>query len=268
MKEEKGMTIKKVCKEIKHTDCVQTWIGLDDRGSLWISTGSAASSEEWKPILFNQMYKGYYPECHFTAIGATENDYVAAGIGEDGLPYVFRSLMGGVWESINLVCGNQLSGYQRVLGRIVEILYDVKTRQLFMPCDNGELLTIPDCPKCAKIQKLTDEKIVKGSFSEDRRYIILITDKGKELRVGHEEAVQIRISPDYADKRINEGGVLVDLRKMQEDDVEDWLDTQPKDKFIAFICHYGVQADRATKLARKKGYENAYSLGGARLQFN
>lgn len=265
--EEVGMIIKRVCKETEHSDSSLTWMGLDDQGSLWISKGSSTSGEEWKPVLFNQTYQGYYPECRFTAIGATEKDYVAAGIGEDGLPYVFRSLMGGVWESVNLVCGSRLFGYRRASGRIVEILYDLRSKQLFMPCANGELLTIPDCPKCAKIQKVTEERIAGGAFSEDYRHMILMTETGHKLQIGLEEAVQIRVSPDYADQKIKEGGVLADLREMEEDDVGDWLKTQPKNRFIAFICHYGVQADRAARYAREKGYEKAYSLGRARLQF-
>lgn len=57
-----------------------------------------------------------------------------------------------------------------------------------------------------------------------------------------------------------------DLKKMQVDDVEDWLRTQPKDRFIAFLCHYGAQADRAARYAREDEYREAYSLGGARMQ--
>lgn len=57
-----------------------------------------------------------------------------------------------------------------------------------------------------------------------------------------------------------ENGVLLDLRKIDEDEVEDWLSNQPKDKFIVFECEYGVRSDRAAIFVRNKGYNQAYSL--------
>lgn len=77
---------------------------------------------------------------------------MAAGIGEDGLPCAFRSLLGSVWE-------------------------------------NGELLIIPDCPKCAKIYRVSEERIVGGHFSEVGRNIILITAVGNEVEIKKDEAL-------------------------------------------------------------------------------
>lgn len=260
------MIIKKICKTVnKHKRL--PYIGLDEKGSLWILTGSLSKEKEWIPIEFNELYAGYYPACQFTAICATEKDFVAAGMGEDGLPYVFRSLMGGVWESADLLCGNLLMGYKRAVGKIVEILYDFNTKQLFMICENGELLTLPDCPKCAKICNVSEERILGGHFSEDGSKIILITVDRKEVPIEKESISQIRVTSDFARKRIEEGGDLVDLRKMSMEATVDWLKTQPKEKCILFLCEYGVQSDQAAKYARSIGYHQAYSMGGVRLQF-
>lgn len=259
------MIIKRVCKNVNESGNASFYMGLDNQGSLWASTDASLPEEKWELIAFNTIYKGYYPVCRFTALCATEKDFVAAGLGGDGLPYVFCSLMGGVWESVPLLFGNSLTGYQRAGGKIIEILYDSRIRQLFMLCGNGELVTIPDCPKCAKIRKVTDEKVLGGFFSNDNRMIILTTAAGEELRIPKEEAVQIRISSDYAEMKIKEGGILVDLREMDIDNLGEWLETQSKDQFIAFLCNYGVQSDRAAEYARGKGFYQAFSMGGARL---
>lgn len=253
------MIIKKACKATNKI--INSYIGLDEKGGLWLNTGSS-DLEEWKPILFNEMYDGYYPKCYFTAVGATELDFIAAGIDKDGTPYVYRSLMGGVWEAVNLLCGSVLTGYERASGKIVNILYETKTKQLFMPCANGEMLTIPDCPKCAKISKVSNEEITEAYFSKDgTKRITLLTRIGKEISVELNRVMQIRISKEFAMEKIKEDGILLDLRKIDEDEVDDWLSNQPKDKFIVFECEYGVRSDRAATFARNKGYNQAYSLG-------
>lgn len=253
------MIIKKACKATSKSS--HSYIGLDERGSLWLNTGSS-DSEGWKPVLFNEVYEGYYPKCCFTAVGVTDMDFIAAGIDKDGIPYVYRSLMGGVWEAVNLLCGSRLTGYKRASGKIVTILYDAKTKQLFMPCENGEMLTIPDCPKCAKINKVSDDEIMEAHFSEDNaENIILLTRTGKEIMVALNQVLQIRVSKAFAMEKVREGGALLDLRKIEEEEAYDWLCTQPKDKFIVFICEYGVRSDRAAIYARNRGYDQAYSLG-------
>lgn len=260
------MIIRKACKNKSGENGKCSYIGLDDEGNLWTYTGLCSEPEEWTPVLFNEMYQDYYQTCRFTAICATKQEFVAAGIGEDGLPYVFRSMMGGIWERVNLICGNPMLGYQRAEGKIVEILYEVHTKQFFMLCENGELLTLPDCPKCAKINRVSEERIIGGYFSEDGSTIIIITDTGKEEALRWNEVSQIRGSSDFAEKKIKEGGILIDLRNIDIDTIEDWLSTQEKERCIFFLCNYGIQSDQAARFARRKGYHQAYSLGGERLK--
>ena len=121
-------------------------IALDKEGNLW------KSNAEWQPIAFNENYQGYYPFCTFTAIAATDVDFVAAGMGEDGLPYVYRSVMGGVWESANMLAGSPLNGFVRASGKVNRIVYDGTSRQIFLLCANGELVTMPDCPRCVRVR--------------------------------------------------------------------------------------------------------------------
>lgn len=331
-------------------------LGLDADGFLWKGQVKSARDIEWQPVLFNENYEGYYPACTFTSIVATDVDFVAAGNGEDGLPYVYRSLMGGVWESANLMAGSALNGFVRVAGKINHMLYDGKTRQIFLLCDNGELVTMPDCPKCVRVRKVTDcalvsgyvdaggkeraekgmragaeecaKKEVRAGEEENARgglepSLILTNERGEQIILNAYEMTQVRASYSYVKEQLKKGGWLVDLRgrqrkfvpgdvsqnaqsklwqdgagqngqlengkvRMAEDgrlrrrqgglpegvsaeqvlymdmeEVEEWLEEQPKETFLAFLCEYGAQADEAAHYARRQHFSRAYSLGGA-----
>ena len=55
---------------------------------------------------------------------------------------------------------------------------------------------------------------------------------------------------------------------MVPEEVTDWLREElsrdGQERFVAFWCDYGVQADAAADQARSMGYEKAFSLGGER----
>lgn len=285
------------------------WMALADDGTLWVRPKSAAEtlraggvpapenlragsvpapespgaclacSESWQPVRFNENYAGYYEPCYFTALACTSKDFVVAGLGKNGLPYVYRSLYGGVWDQINLTGGNPVSGWVRASGRIQGILYDHVTDQLFLYCDNGQLVTLPDCPKCVRIRQVADQAIISGAVSQDHLALKLMD--GTELKVGMGDVMQLRISYSYAKKRLSAGGVVVWLgqdmpepeldkltgalpERLSMENLRNWLGLQPKDMFIAFWCDFGTQADEAAACARRMGYTKAFSLGGAR----
>lgn len=315
----------------------RTRLALDRDGNLWKAQVKSGEVPDWQPVLFNENYAGYYPACMFTSIAATDVDFVAAGNGEDGLPYVYRSLMGGVWESANLMAGSALNGFVRASGKINQMLYDHQTRQIFLLCDNGELVTMPDCPKCVRVRKVTDCALVagrvegegsveeKGCAGEEGRVdegrteekgrtgmeghesrLVLTNLRGEEIVLNAYEMTQVRASYSYVKEQLKKGGWLVDLRKkrqegasrdgqseggkaeiaaygqskpqqdglpegisqeqvlyMNMDEVEEWLEEQPKETFLAFLCEYGTQADEAAHYARRQHFPRAYSLGGA-----
>ena len=256
------------------------------------------ASPHWEPVLFNETYAGYYAPCHFTALAATKNDFVAAGLGPDGRPCAYRSLYGGVWDQVSLLGGNPVSGWVQPRGRINAIVYDRPTNQLFLLSSSGEVVTLPDCPKCVRIRQVCDQPIITGELCGDK--LCLHLEDSSLLRVSMADALQLRISYSYARKCLAkpEGGAVVwlghqppdfvkivgapDLEKstctshgktafgnmkleiMTLDNIKEWLDGQPKDRFMAFWCDYGTQADEAAACARKLGYESAFSLGGAR----
>ena len=262
-------------------------IALDKEGNLW------KSNAEWQPIAFNEYYQGYYPFCTFTAIAATDVDFVAAGMGEDGLPYVYRSVMGGVWESANLLAGSPLNGFVRASGKVNRIVYDGTSRQIFLLCANGELVTMPDCPKCVRVRKVTDCALVDGQIqteingllpeqSTSGQRLVLINERGEKIILNQYEMTQVRASLSYVREQLKKGGFLVDLRKkegaetdflggirkeqvlhIESEELEEWLSVQPRELFVAFLCEYGTQADEAAHYARRHQFSRAYSLGGA-----
>lgn len=278
----------------------RTRLALDKDGNLWKAQVKSDELPDWQPVLFNENYAGYYPACTFTSIVATDVDFVAAGNGEDGLPYVYRSLMGGVWDSANLMAGSALNGFVRAAGKINQMLYDHQTRQIFLLCDNGELVTMPDCPKCVRIRKVTDCALVaghiegesgikeKGRTEEKGRTgmegceprLVLTSARGEQIVLNAYEMTQVRASYSYVKEQLKKGGWLVDLRKKRQGglpegisqeqvlhmdmvEVEEWLEEQPKETFLAFLCEYGTQADEAAHYARRQHFPRAYSLGGA-----
>lgn len=262
-------------------------IALDKEGNLW------KSNAEWQPIAFNENYQGYYPFCTFTAIAATDVDFVAAGVGEDGLPYVYRSVMGGVWESANLMAGSPLNGFVRASGKVNRIVYDGTSRQIFLLCANGELVTMPDCPRCVRVRKVTDCALVDGQIqteingllpeqSTSGQRLVLINERGEKIILNQYEMTQVRASLSYVREQLKKGGFLVDLRKkegaetdflggirkeqvlhIESEELEEWLSVQPRELFVAFLCEYGTQADEAAHYARRHQFSRAYSLGGA-----
>jgi|GEM_PF-1599426 hypothetical protein len=251
-------------------------LGLAADGTLWHSE----DKKSWEPLDFNEMYAGYYPSCTFTALEYCTRGFVAAGLDKDMLPLVFQSLSGGVWEMLNLASYSPIALYTRATGKINRILSDETTGQLFLLCANGELVTLPECPKCVQIAKVSDKGITDGWIEDGA--LILILEDGVQLRKSLFEARQLRISLSYAKERLSLGGYLVDLRiaghirpdkfadsiPVSPDQLPDWLSGISKQTFLAFFCEYGVNADAGAQYARVYGFQNAYSVGGVRDFFH
>ncbi|HHV10847.1 MAG TPA: hypothetical protein GXX75_11285 [Clostridiales bacterium] len=254
-------------------------LGLSPEGKLWQRHNNGI----WEELKFNEMYRGYYPPCSFTALECFDQGFIAAGLSEeDGYPCVFQSLLGGVWDQMSLVAASPVSGFWRASGRVNGILCDEATQQVFLLCGNGELVTLPDCPKCVRIKKVADVGILEGYIDGDALQLLL--EKGERLRLPLREAVQFRISLDYARQQLAKGGILVDLRGVQGQqqageelegsialppmELPDWLGSMAKESFIVFFCSYGINADEAAGYARSQGFVNAFSIGGIKKLFH
>lgn len=237
--------------------------------------GMLCSQQEgkWQFFDFNREYAGYYPSCTFTALAYTGDLFYLAGLDDTGTPYVFSSLLGRVWESRNLTAKHPLHGEVRASGRVVQILYEEEQRQVFLLCDNGQLIVLPDCPKCVRIMKIRQGVI--GGYLKDREIVASYAD-GTHERVSVETSAQYRASISYMRQQLAQGGILVDVRAAEVytadpipssinvplEDLDSWLRDQDKTQAIFFVCQIGVKSDLAVKYARRNGFSRAYSVGG------
>lgn len=258
-------------------------LGLTADGELMLS-GRDGRPEN---VNFCENYAGYYPACRFTAIACKEGTFYAAGIDMEGKPHLFASLMGRVWNETKLV---DFHAKRQASGKIVRILYEEDENQMYLICENGTLITVPDCVRCIRIWQVTEKRVADGLLQE--RDIILCCKDGSQVRVPVSAARQYRASAEYiAEQFVENGGYLVDFRHGQTGAAENvlrenlpqilhrvvtdgngvytsiefanfrgWLDDMPQATVIAFVCESGVLSDEAALYARRLGWKRAYSI--------
>lgn len=244
-------------------------LGLTEDGNLML-----CKAGNWEPLPFNSLYAGYYPACVFTAAAHVAGLFHIAGNDAQGNPHVFSSVSGGVWEERPLVMHSPMQGLVRASGKVVTILEDRASDQVFLLCTGGQLVTLPDCPKCVRIRALRRADVSGGQIIGDR--IEVRYADGSTESVPVTEALQFHISESLAAEKLRQGAVLVDLRSEEEpgyfripgavsvlpDDLDLWLQEQPGDRTMLFLCRNGVQSEAAVRYARRMGYRNSYNLGG------
>ena len=237
-------------------------LGRSPDGALFIKQEAG-----FVPYDFNGIYAGYYPACTFTALARAGGLFLLAGQDGDGLPHVFSSLLGGVWEERSLVARHPLLGDRRAEGRITRILWDEEKNQVFLLCGR-QLVTLPDCPRCLRITDLAGEG--EEARLEGREIVIRLRGGGGQ-RIPLDKVAQYRVSREYLAGLLKEGGLLVDLRGGGErrhgvcsvplEEVPDWLEGQERERPLVFFCRTGVNADRMARYARGQGFTRAYSMG-------
>lgn len=260
--------ISKVCHEAR-----KIWLSVDENGELFTRT---FPDHTWNPVSFQKKYDGYYPKCKFKHILAAKSGFIAVGEGADGCAYAYRSIMGNVWEPIPLTGKNLDGECKKAESGIVAALCHEKNSQIYFVCENGDLITLPDCPDCIKFQKISYEKVSKARWKDEKKdYIVLINVSGKERLVDINQLSQFQITLSYAKQHFSSGywvwigddtnrlklencsGKMISL---QFDQLSQWLGTVGKDTSICFVCKNGTKSELAAYTARKKGYLNSYFL--------
>lgn len=248
------------------------WIGRTSQGDLFVRREGA-----WEAHDFNALHKGYYPRCVFTALARAGGLFYLAGVDGEGRPHIFTSLLGGVWEERGLTAKHPLKGEVRATGKVLRILYDEVENQVFLLCGNGQLVTLPDCPKCLSILELREKDVADGRIA-DREIVVRFADES-EQRISLEKAVQYRVAASFMRELLLRGGVVVDVRTAQEylqdalpgsvnvplEELDTWLAGQEKKREVVFVCRTGALADVAVRYARRQGFARAYSMGGTNL---
>lgn len=178
------------------------FLALSDNGCLYTSD----DNDEWERLDFNQIYKGYYPECVFTAIAYCKGVYYVAGTDAKGNLHLFSSLMCGVWERVRI---RSFSPTQQQSDKCISILYHMKSEQVLLVCRSGIIITLPDCPRCVISQKVWNKTISEAVLENEE--IVAKSVGGEILRVPVNSALQYRISRQHAAKLVQRGAKLIDL---------------------------------------------------------
>lgn len=223
---------------------------------------------------FNTAFRGYYPTCRFTAAARAGGLLYLAGVDENGRVRLFTSLTGGVWDERNVAETSRFAPPAIPESPVIKILHSPEENQVFLVCCMGQLVTLPDCPKCVKIRSVRNGEVTDARM-ENGEIIIDFAD-GQSRRVPVRLAAQYRISETFAAKLIGEGAALIDLRTHEEYEkihfpgavnveyaaAQEWLSGKPKDKTYIFICRTGVLSDEIAFFARGAGFEKSFSMGG------
>lgn len=250
------------------------YLTKDNKIEIWTGEASKDVKDVSKTVFdFNTYYKGCYPECHFTAVGICENLMYAAGTNDLGIPHLFSSADGKVWTQVNIASRLGITE-ESAYGDIVQILYDNCSHQSFLVTRNGYLVTLPDCPKCVRVRRVSDLPLKSGKIEDETIYLYNVN--GNCLSYPLALSVQYRCSWTYAKPHIGKDGMLLDLRDLQdakerpingavifpEELIDAFLQKYYKNMHIFFVCEKGIKADDAVREARGRGFEKAYSLGG------
>ncbi len=114
---------------------------INEKGELFLGA---------EPLGFNEKYAGYYPGVFFACTCMTDAGYAAAGNDENGNPVLFRSVLGHEWTQTPLISRPE-DGYIPAEGKVLSMRYDNALNRIYIDCDNGTTVMIPDCRKCIRI---------------------------------------------------------------------------------------------------------------------
>ena len=230
--------------------------------------------KEYSVFDFNAVYQNYFPRCTFTAAERAGGLYYLAGEDQEGTVHVFSSLMGSVWEERNLISLRPMGESVRPEAPVIRILYDQEDNQTFLVCRNGQIVTLPDCPRCVKIQNAFSGTVEDAVLKN--REICMTDPAGNVHCFPVRRALQYRVSETFACEQQAAGAILVDVRSRMEyernhldnavcvpnEELGQWLEQIPREQMLIFICHTGYISDDAARYARSLGYTKSFSLGG------
>lgn len=239
---------------------------------------------------FNKKYNGYYEPCRFTAAAYVNGAYWIAGIDECGDSHLFTSFDKENWEETSLIAVSAFGTTVSASSEVVSILGEEEERQLYLICRNGNLVILPDCPKCIRIKKIKlddgtviekAELITSRDKEYDLGYIRLFLSSGGTQEIPLSRLRQYRVSVSFAKQQFLTGAVWIDVREKLEESkqaehifdemtfthipfhlLEKRLKLYNNNRTIIFSCETGRLADDAAEFAHKRGFKKAYSIGG------
>lgn len=258
--------IKKICENPEQG----LKLCLTEEGDLCV-----LKEEGWRNVAFAEVYRGKYPPCVFQDILYAREDFYAAATTEDGLAAVYSSATGELWSPVNLKEMHYWADGRPPRGGAVRLFLEPCMNQILLVCSGGDVVILPECPKCVKIMHVTDRTVTDADYRD--HHMTLTDENGETERVSVATKDAIRVSLSYAKKACEEGGELIDIRPddvraeegpipctaaMDPEALDDYLQTKDKDARLYFMCSYGTVSDQAAWHAYFEGFTNARSVGG------
>lgn len=220
---------------------------------------------------FNGEYRGYYPECRFTAAASCKTGLYIAGLDGDGAAHLFSSLGGEAWAECEMTPKDHPQA-RKECGAVVSILDSPVDDHMYLVCENGYVFTLPGCPKCVK-ETLYSERFAAAEIRGEN--LELVCTDGRRIPVLLAALQQLRTSWSFALPVIGKGAAVLDLRDEEDGprplphakrvSVQEALllvRRMPAEEPVFLFCYTGVQADTIAQYARALGHKNAFSLGG------
>lgn len=217
-------------------------------------------------------YEEYYGKSvSFQGMIYDGHNFWVHGITDAGTELFYTS-SGTVWGERDI---NYLDGADADLSDIQILSLTTDGSQLYAWCDDGYMITIPDCVKCNK--KTEVKNVSGGTIGYNGGNLLMIADTDKMEIMETELAKQYQISAETAYSKTKEGAVLIDVRSQEDydkkhitgsvliplDELEEKLSQLYPDigQTVIFYCAKGVRSQTAVEKAVALGYVEVYSLG-------
>lgn len=228
---------------------------------------------------FQSERESYFKEYRITAEEYLNGQFWIACVDKKSNSRLFCSETGHVWNPVNIDSRFSVVS-SRDYGPIIRILQLEKNGDMCLVSQNGYLITVPDCAKCVRARKISDQKLTDACLEKG---MIRVKDENEnEICFYAEITAQYRCVMSFARPHINTDGIIVDLRRESDaeknpvpgacklsgdgrDQLEKLIRLYPKNRYLFFLCSSGSSADTAAREARQNGIRRAYSMGELEL---
>lgn len=197
----------------------------------------------------------------------------ATAVRADGSPALLHTTYGGIWAERSLTYMDG-AGYDPS-GLSVRGIAPAG-QQMIVACGNGQLLTLPDCVECNKLQRLGDASLAAVCYNGGA--VAAVGEEFSVVLTDDETVRQYKVSAETAHRMQAEGAVIIDVRETADyterhiagslsvplGELETRLPELVPDceTPVIFYCTKGVRSQTAVERAWKMEYYNAFSLGG------
>ena len=237
---------------------------------------TSVDGEKWDVLDYNEYYDRLAEPCRFWKVQAETGVFYVLGehLNIPGSPAILSTFDGNIWVDHSLNMINDTPPEQFFPLKVNAAAID--TDQLVVACNDGKVLTLPECPTCNKLDIICTNNI--NDLVSANGFFTLVGDNFWFDILKPDDFRQYNISAVQALEDFYNGAYIVDVRSDDEysqlhitgsihipvDEIETKLEEMIPDKSseIIFYCAKGVRAQKALEKALLMGYKKVYNLGG------